>query len=129
VLRERRGDEPAQFDAVIAQQRRNREPRFGFEIDDGHRPARGEHVAGLRMAAGRLVRSADETFAPADARAQQKLGVAGHQFEDLHELDIEDLREGGDDLVEQRLQIGIGQRALAEPRENFLLLGAYAQFA
>ena len=45
------------------------------------------------FAAGRLMRGADQPLLPADAGAQQQLGVARHEFEDLHELDVED---GGD---------------------------------
>ena len=119
----------AAVDAVVAQQRRDLEARLGFEIGDDHRPAGRQRVARLRMAAGRFVRGADSARAPAEAGAQQELGVARHQFEDLHELDVENLGDRRDDLVEQRLQIGFGERALAEPRHDLLLLGADAQFA
>ena len=56
------------------------------------------------------------------AGTQQELGVARLELEDFHELDIEDLGDRRDDLLEQSLQIGFGQRALAEPRHDLLLL-------
>ena len=75
------------------------------------------------------MRDADQAVAPAAAGAQQQLGVARHQLEDLHELDVEDVRDGRDHLVEQLLQVGLGERLLAEARDRLLLLGAHAQFA
>ena len=109
----------AAVDAVIEQQRGRLEARLGFQIEDDHRPAGGERVAAMRMAAGRLVRGADQPLAPAVAGAQQQLGIARHQLEDFHELDVEDLRDGRDHVVEQLLQIGLGERLLAEARDAF----------
>ena len=75
------------------------------------------------------MRGADQPIAPAEAGAQQQLRVARDQLEDFHELDVENSRDGRSHFVEQFLQIGLGQRLFAEPRERFLLFGAGAQFA
>ncbi len=65
---------------------------------------------------------------PAEAGAQQQVSVAGQQFEDLDEIDRQRERDRADGVVEQPLQIGLDQRALAELRQRFLLLDAAAQF-
>ena len=66
---------------------------------------------------------------PSDAGTQQQLGVAGDQLQDLHQFDVENVPDGRDDFVEEFLQIAVGQCALAEPRQRFLLARANANLA
>jgi len=125
--RDRRG-EPAD-DAMVLEQRLSRESRLRREILRDHRPAGSKRVAGLRVAGGRNMSPPDQPRLPSDAGPEQELGVARKQFEDLHQLDVDDLADSGDHLVEEILQMGLDQRPLAEPRERFLLARADAHLA
>ena len=73
-----------------------------------------------------LVRDPDHAGLPARTRAQQQFGVARYQLQDFHEFHAENVGHGRGDLIEQFLQIDLGQRALAQACRGFLLPGARA---
>ena len=112
---------------MLMQQRMSGKSRFRREILDDHRPPRGEGEPGLRIAAGRHQRGPDQPRLPSGPRPQQKLGVSGHQLEDLDQFDIERLGDDLDRIVEKTLQAELGQRLGAEPGHRFLLVGANTQ--
>ena len=121
------GDVHAAGAIVVLQIGRDREPLLAGKILDhgwhgGFQREAGE-AAGLRHRHHR----ADEIALPAEAGAQQQLAVAGQKFEDFDEIDRQRERHGRDRVVEQPLDIGLGQRPLAELGERFLLLGAATQ--
>ncbi len=64
---------------------------------------------------------------PAEAGAQHQLAAAGQQLQNLDEVDRQRQCDRQDGIVEQPLEIGLGQCPLAELRQRFLLLGAAAQ--
>ena len=114
---------------MVVQQRRALEPRFGREVLDHDRAAGSDREAGLRPADRRDVRAADQARLPADARAQQQLGIARHEFQDLDEFDVEHRGDDDGGVVKKCLEVGLRQRALAKPCDGLLLARAMAQFA
>src|SRR5262249_36690570 len=122
-------DRNAADHVVVVQQRRPDEARFGREILDDDRSARGECEAGLGVARGLYIGAAHQARIPADARPQQKLGIDGHEFEDLDQLQIEDAGDRRGRFVEEFLEVFFDQRALPEPGDRFLLACPCAQLA
>ena len=85
-------------------------------------------MTGIIVALFRHDDRADAAFFPAEAGAQQQVGIAGHEFQHFDEIDRQGQRHGAHDVVQKPFDIGLGQRPLAKLRERFLLLGAAAQF-
>ena len=71
----------------------------------------------------------DQPGAPSDAGPQLQLGIARDQLEDLDQADIEGLRDSRDRIVEELLQIVLGERPFGQPRHRGLLTGTDAQLA
>jgi hypothetical protein len=124
---DRRGD--AADDLLVAQQLRSNEPGFGCEVLHDDRAPRCERVAGMRLPSGRDVGGPDHRGRPSDAGAQQHLGVARHQLQNLDQLDVEDVGDRGDHLFEEFLQVAFGQRPFAQPRDRLLLARTHADLA
>ena len=117
-------------DAVmILQIGRDGEPGFGGIIGGDDRRGGIQRIARIAIGVRRGQDRADQIRRPAEAGAQQQLGAAGQQFEDLDEVDRQRERDRRDGVVEQPLQIRLDQGALAELRQRLLLLGAAAQLA
>ena len=90
---------------MVAQQRRAFESCFRREVLDHDRTAGGNRKAGLRAADGRDVRPADQVRLPADAGPQQQLGIAGHEFQDLDEFDVEHRGDDDGGVVKESLEV------------------------
>ena len=121
------GDVHAAGAVVLLQIGRNLEPDLGGEIGDDDRDGRIQREAGKAVRRRRGQNRADEVRFPAEAGAQHELAAAGQKLEDLDEIDRQRQRDRAHGVVEQPFEIGLGQRALAELSQRFLVLGAVAQ--
>jgi hypothetical protein len=101
--------------------------RFGRHVLDDDWAARRQRVAGLRTSHRGNMGAPDEPRLPTYARAQQHLGIARRQFENLDKLDVQHRRDHERGLVEEGLEISLHQRALAKPCDGLLLARAPLQ--
>ena len=112
---------------VVLHVARHLEPAFAGKFVDDHRDGGIQSEARVAVRFADRQNRADDVTLPAEAGAQQQLAIARQQFEDFDEVDRKRQRDGAHRIVEQPLQIGLDERALAELRQRFLLLGAAAQ--
>ena len=92
--------------------------------DDG--PGKIEDVPRIVAVFPRGHDRADAALLPAKTGAQQQVGVAGQEFEDLNEIDRQCTRDRVRHVLEQPFDVGFNECPLAELGQRCLLPGAAA---
>ena len=112
---------------MIVNIRIDAEPRLLGEIRDDNRCRRSQRIMGIASLRSGGDYRADAVGVPSEAGAQQKLCIAREELQDFHEIDGQRDCNRTDSVGEKPLEIALRQRALAEPRQRFLLPNAAAQ--